>query len=220
MGYLVPGILQDARPLEKNKSGHGVMLSDTLNARCQVSPTRRRIQAPSLTAGHRERSRTRAGADARSVTFSRCPTRDIPGIVEGKPTDSVNSRPEAHGAARMALESVLQEVSPHKAEYEAEMSVARRSRALPAGSRKGGASHVDPRKVDEMRQAIQGAVRILAGISGWVLARKSLASAEHRRCGRAFFIRDAACTIPSPGDFAVCDDWSWLAFKTHGWPSL
>lgn len=77
--------------------------------------------------------------------------------------DSDNGRRLALGAARTALESILREASPGPLDRSA-----RSAERGVEGSREGLVAGGDRevRKVGELREAIRGAVNILAGISG------------------------------------------------------
>lgn len=87
-------------------------------------------------------------------------------------TESDNGRRIALGAARTALESILRQASPAPSDR----SGGGGGEGFPGGGGGGGGgrrregsgngSVNDPRKVDELREAIRGAVGILSGLSG------------------------------------------------------
>lgn len=91
----------------------------------------------------------------------------IRSVLEGLPADSDNGRRIALGAARTALESILREASAGPLnDGEGGGNEANSGKAAMDSAGVGG--H-DPRKVDELRGAIRGAVDILSGISRWAI---------------------------------------------------
>lgn len=94
--------------------------------------------------------------------------REIREILESSSfADSDNGRRLALGAARTALESILREASPGPPDRSSSVgrSAGGRGAEGPREELAGVGGH-EVRSVDELREAIAGAVEILSGIGG------------------------------------------------------
>lgn len=122
-----------------------------------ASPRRGAGRGTSAADAARDAGGGESGKKRRSV-------REIREILENSSfADSDNGRRLALGAARTALESILREASPGPVDRSVGCSAGRGVEGLGEGMA-GGVHEV--RSVGELREAIRGAVNILAGIGG------------------------------------------------------